>query len=492
MKREDGLEGRTEEENCIGETTETQEPQEPQEPQETPPKKGKRRKKALAIVLAVVFAFTCFFSGFIVYWLILDEDVRTLIRIKNKIQKEYYEEVTDEAFYDAVAQSVAEYKRADGYTDADFFEAAYTGINTYLLDEYSAYMTEEEYEGVQQQATGQQSGIGAYFLRGYDDTLVYRVAGNSPAEEAGLQRGDTIVGVGNTPSEILLCEDRSALSLYISSVAVGETFYMQWRTADGEIKLAPLAKGEYIENYVYYKTNDVSYGFVENASGTWQAKTVGEPLAYLNADTAYIQIVQFNGDADAAFDSAMRLFAADGKTDLIVDLRGNGGGYMNIFQSIAKYFCKDAGNRNRPIVAIADYGEKKEKFRATGNIYADYFSADSRITVLADESTASASECLIGCMYGYGAIGYDDICLVEDETGAAHTFGKGIMQTTYTMAGIGALKLTTAKIFWPPNGTYSIHGVGVTSADGTKTVSYALSYSEQTQAAIASLYATGE
>ena len=90
--------------------------------------------------------------------------------------------------------------------------------------------------------------------------------------------------------------------------------------------------------------------------------------------------------------------------------------------------------------------------------------------MLADNQTASASECLIGCMLDYGTIDYSDICLAYrgDE---AKTFGKGIMQTTYPLIGFnaGAVKLTTARICWPVS-KKCIHGVGVLVSDGARTV----------------------
>ena len=64
----------------------------------------------------------------------------------------------------------------------------------------------------------------------------------------------------------------------------------------------------------------------------------------------------------------MELFKAQGKTNLVLDLRDNGGGYLHIMQSIASYFCKTS-EENRPIVAIADYGERRENYLADGNFY---------------------------------------------------------------------------------------------------------------------------
>ncbi len=449
--------------------------------------KKKKRAKILYILLAIFVGVACFFSGFFVYSLTLDEEIRELIRIKNKIQKEYYQEITDEAFYDAVFNSVNESLEAGTCASEDaFYKAVYSGINDDLLDPYSEYLTEEEYQAMRTQSTGRQSGIGAYFLTNSKDLLVYRVAGNSPAETVGLQKGDVILGVGESEETIRVCEERNDLFNFLNATPFGETFYMQWRNEEGVVYTKALKKSDYVENYVYYKTNESSYGF---SSGMMVSlsKRVGEPLTYLREDTAYIQIIQFNGNAETAFDSAMQLFKEDNKRDLIIDLRDNGGGYINIMQGISKYFCKNTDEKS-PVVAIADYGEKTEKFKATGNVYDSYFSEDSRIMVLANNNTASASECLIGCMYSYGATGYADICLIEIN-GEATTYGKGIMQTTFPMYGGGALKLTTAEILWPLERRYGIHGRGVTAADGTKTTKKNNSFKEETKRAIAALYA---
>ena len=132
------------------------------------------------------------------------------------------------------------------------------------------------------------------------------------------------------------------------------------------------------------------------------------------------------------------------------------------------YFCKDSTSKS-PVSLVADYGEKKEKYKATGNYYHSYFSEDSRIAVMADWNTASASEALLGCMLDYGAITYNNVCLSE-RGGLAKTYGKGIMQTTYLLGiSAGAIKLTTAEICWPVSGT-SIHDRGVLPEDGAITI----------------------
>jgi len=182
----------------------------------------------------------------------------------------------------------------------------------------------------------------------------------------------------------------------------------------------------------------------------------------------------------------MQQFKEEGKKHLILHLRENGGGYLDTMQSIASYFCKES-EKSKPIVAVADFGEKRTSYNAYGNWYEDCFAQDSRICVLADAYSASASECLIGCMIDYGAIEFSDICLAE-RNGVAKTFGKGIMQETRLINFLkqDAITLTTAEIRWPVSDR-SIHDRGVLPEDGALTVEEKIDYEAETINAIKAL-----
>ena len=98
--------------------------------------------------------------------------------------------------------------------------------------------------------------------------------------------------------------------------------------------------------------------------------------------------------------------------------------------------------------------------------------------VLANENTASASECLLGVLVHYKELlkSESDVILEKNAQNQYKTYGKGIMQTTYKLLSGGALKLTTAKIYWPDYKS-SIHGVGFTNgthADKGRAFSVAL------------------
>lgn len=411
------------------------------------PTNGKARK-ILFGVFAIALAVFCFFCGFFVYSFTLDDEIRSLIRLKDTVQAQYYEEVTDQDFYGAV----------------------FAGVNEKLLDPYSKYMTADEYAQAKSEAKGSRSGLGLVFLveneAGKAQMLITRVCGNSPAERAGIKAGEFLVGFATDQAEMQKSVSFEEFSAFLAKRETGEPFYLRLQSGES-VRTVEIAKAEYVENYVFYRTSTASYRFTGGDATTLTEG--GDPLPSLPDNSAYIRLTQFNGEAAKEFKKAMELFKKQGKINLVLDLRDNGGGYLHIMQSIASYFCKTS-DESRPIVAIADYGKSKQYYKADGNYYDEYFSGQSRVCVLADGSTASASEALMGCMLDYGTISYGDICLSE-RGGVAKTYGKGIMQTTFPFGLINsdAVKLTTAKILWGKSGN-CIHGRGILQSDGTKSV----------------------
>ena len=408
------------------------------------PRKRGGWKKVGYVALAVVL----FVVGYLASALQYDQELRALKKIKQAIQTQYYEEVTDEEFYGVL------------------FDA----INEDLLDRYSAYMTPDEYAAVTKEATGEWSGIGVTFLtedsNGNPQMLVRRVSGNSPAETAGVKEGDFIIAYGLTAETLFESNDYDPFYAFVQARAKGEKFLLKIRRGENT-ELIEIYKDTFVENYVFYRSKDTAFAF--SGSGATELVAKGEPLTALDDKTAYIRLTQFNGNAAKEFSKAMEKFKEEGKTDLVLDLRENGGGYMNILQEIASYFCK--GETGKSLIAVAKYRDgHREEFYSDKALYGKYFSDESKIKVLADDGTASASECLLGCMLDYGAISYTDICLIE-RGGVAKTYGKGIMQSTFPF-GLGntdAIKLTTAQIFWPKSEN-CIHGRGILPEDGAKSV----------------------
>ena len=339
----------------------------------------------------------------------------------------------------------------------------------------------EEFNAAISDLEGKRIGVGLVFTSSSSDPLrITRVSGNSPAEAAGVMAGERIVAYGKTQESLTVATTFEAFSAFLSGYQEKEEFVVQLERGD-TTRFVRLHKAAYVENYVFYRTKNTSYVFTGEDADILTEK--GLPLDYLDEDTAYIRLAQFTGNAATEFDLAMEQFKKDGKKNLILDLRENGGGYLDTMQSIASYFCKSA-TTSEPVVAVADYGEKRTQYYAYGNRYYDYFTKESRIYLLADGYSASASECLIGCMIDYGTIDFEDICLAERD-GVAKTYGKGIMQETQLVNYLqqDAITLTTAEIRWPISDR-SIHGRGVLPEDGAKTVKEDIDFEQETKNAI--------
>ena len=428
-----------------------------------PTTKTKKRVKITRVITTLLAAALIFVGGAATAWYSLDREIRMLVKVKNTIDEEYYKEIDDDAFYDAIFDAV------NGQ-----------------LDPYSEYMTADEYASSSNSLNGKYIGVGVSFHASDIERgkmKITRVAGNSPAENAGVAAGDYITGFGKTDTELTQSEDYDAFVAFLNERAEGELFYLQIQRGE-ESKIVSLSRRSYVENYVFYRSKTTSYGFTGEDAGTLTARE--DVLDCLPEDTAYIRLTRFGGDAAASFGKAMDAFKEEGKKNLVVDLRGNGGGYLSVMQEIASYFCKNS-NRDKPLAAIADYGEKEEKFYADGNYYREYFTEKSRVYILADSDTASASECLIGVMVDYGATAYSDILLVE-RNGVAKTYGKGIMQSYFPLSLSGdMMKLTTARVCWPVTKT-CIHDRGVLPEDGAKTVAEGDTAEEELIAAISTFF----
>ena len=435
-------------------------------------KKMSRGMKILWAAVAVLAAAALFFAGFFVYYLTLPSEVRSLLWIKDKIQSEYYEDVSDDEFWDAVL---------DGAVS--------------VLDQYSAYYTADEYDVVVDSSRGISQGLGLSFFSG--SNMIAEAAYNSPAfyaqpqgEDAawstGLETGMYVTGAGASAGEI---EDTfalvggtgdtavysySALSTALSGYSVGDTVYLRVSTVSGHetenCEIVPVTLARYTESYVLYAADGEAYIYAyTDGAGEW--KNVSEYVSVdekVSGDAAYIRLSSFYGNAAAEFGRAAQAYKEDGKTKLLFDLRNDGGGSVSVMQGIAAYLMKDAQSDTEPVMR-AVYGNGREEIYLAGGDYYDEYFAGSEIYVAANRNTASASEALIGVMLSYDTIGYGNIFITElpNSTKPARTYGKGIMQTTFRNSLTGeAIKLTTATIHWPDEAGTCIHDRGITTDDG--------------------------
>ncbi|MBQ7373196.1 MAG: hypothetical protein IJW64_01360 [Clostridia bacterium] len=390
-------------------------------------------KRILTVIVAVVVAVGMFFAGYFA-GSYKDEDLSALKFVLDNYKKYYLNE--EENYLDIMIDSLLE------------------------GDKYSEYYSAEEYEIIKKSAEGKQAGVGVAVN---ETTLeIVRVVGNSPAEKSGVKAGGKITAYKkSTDSEFTSATTITNFNDFMSKVLSGEEICLKvlYKTEEEFV----VKKQEYQETFVYYVDDRGAFRF-SDASGQMQFVSYQDDLTgVLDEQTAYIRYTSFNGrltDLSGSvkqFETALEKFKANEKSKLIVDLRGNGGGFMDIMCKIASHLV--GTDKKNPLISKAIYKDGKvDKFTAQ-NIKYDLYDFE-KIVFLADDGTASASEALIGACLDYDSRDVVRVVLSKNADGSYKTYGKGIMQTTTENLDGSAIKLTTAQIYWPQS-DITIHRVGV-------------------------------
>lgn len=301
----------------------------------------------------------------------------------------------------------------DASDDQEREEYIYKGIMESLDDPYSVYYTAEEYEDMMNTSSGSYEGIGVSIQQNAETkTLtVIRVFKDSGAEAAGMLPKDVITGVNG---RTLNGEDVSEVVTWIKGepgTTVDVTVYRP--STDEELTLTIERKT--IDN------STVSYKMLANNIG-------------------YIEVTDFYEKTGDQFRSAISDLKVQGMQSLIIDLRNNPGGYVNVVVDM----CNQILSEGTIVYTEDKNGTVLEKYEAD-----DKESLDIPMAVLVNGSSASASEIFAGCMKDHG---------VATLVGTT-TFGKGIVQQVVPLSDGSAIKLTIAKYF-TPNGN-DIHKIGI-------------------------------
>ncbi len=333
------------------------------------------------------------------------------------------------------------------------------------LDRYSRYYTAEEYRVTENESAGKNNGVGisSSYVEGKGD-LVVKVTGNSPAFHAGIKKGEFITSVVSGQKTFEVSRERSAASVF-DDLPNGENF-----TIVTDKSSYTLQNTDYYATYASLSTSKTGWAFGDGA----RLVETGAGMEFLPEDFAYMSVTQFTGNVADEFGRLCEIVnSLDGCDSLIIDLRNNGGGYVSAMQKMAGCFAAGTAMTARYKNGVENFACEKidDKYRLDGDI---------TLYVLANCNTASASEAFMGALISYGRLDYNNIYLSDfseeylaasgNDSKNCRTYGKGIMQTTYYYKPTGeALKLTTARIYWP-DGSTSIHDRGITADDGCKTV----------------------
>lgn len=392
-------------------------------------------KKVLLIILAVVILALSFFGGYLTYHLSLSEKQRTVNWLIGMIEDNY-------VYYDTETGELKEFTAKD-YADA---------ITSGLLDIYSEYYTKTEYTDVIKSSTGDSYGTGLSFLIGGDLTI-FDVAGNSPALKSGIKAGGLITAVeyDGVKTAVKTFDDLSNAFAKIPPYTEFK-LYIEYNGVEG---VYLVSKEEYVETFVFYSDKTSSYEFVTDETGELVLTENGTGLSNLDGQTAYVRYTSFMYGSETQLESVFDKARTDGKTKLILDLRDNGGGYMDVLTDVAELFIDEGGKAKNLIAVARNKNGKEEKFYTSENRFAGFES----VVVLANKNSASASEALIGALTHYGVVSSETLVITKYGE-VAKTYGKGIMQTTYPHILVwDAVKLTTAYIYFP-DGKTSIHNKG--------------------------------
>lgn len=334
------------------------------------------------------------------------------------------------------------------------------------LDPYSAYYTAAEYEAMYADNGGSKSGVGiSYAFEPGIGIVIHSVIGNSPAKRAGIKEGDVIVSAGvSQDEEIIFSEHENTFADFINARAAGEEFSLN--LSDG--RRVTLCKADYTASYACMYTHDKSYDIEYNA-GAMSLKVGENGIKELPQGTAYIYLRQFYGNAYGEMIELLSEFNAESCTSLVLDLRGNGGGYVELMSEIGGLFTSRLGG-GRHVSMVAEYKDGTREVSYCKDIssvkeeYAGTLPAGTTVYLMANRNTASASEALAGILISYDILKYENVFLSQYPEDDARSYGKGIMQSVFTHASGARLKLTVAGIYWQ-NGT-TIHGKGLTADDG--------------------------
>lgn len=318
------------------------------------------------------------------------ERYRRLDQVRAALMEEYYQPLDEDAL----------------------LLGAIRGMTSAAGDPYTYYLTPDEMERSNEENAGTYCGIGTLVQRTSDGQIeVVQVYEDSPAEAAGLREGDLIVAVdGESVSAVDGRRYNDAVSRMRGEEGTQVTLTV---LRDGQRLELPVTRGSVTVKYVH-----------------WQV---------IEGDIGYIRITQFSGNAADAFDEALAELGERGVKGLVVDVRNNPGGLLDLVVRIA--------DRLLPTGVIV-YVEEKDGTRQT--YYSNEECVDLPLAVLVNGMSASASEILAASVQAA-----DRGALV-----GINTYGKGIVQTLRPFPEDGSgLQLTTACYYDALD--RCPHGVGV-------------------------------
>ncbi len=292
-------------------------------------------------------------------------------------------------------------------------EGMYRGMLESLDDPYSVYYDKEEFAEMMEGTSGTFEGIGAYLTQDPEtkDIIVVKPIKDSPADHAGMKADDLIVEVDG---EDVTGQDLNIVVSKLRGPKGTEVTVGVRRASEKDIIRFDIVRAEVNAVSVDYKMLDGKIG--------------------------YIEISEFADATADQFEEAYDDLEDQGMEKLIIDLRSNGGGYVDIAVKIADRLVKEG-----VIVSVKEKHGLSYKYEDAGD--ENYMKVPC--VLLVDGNTASASEILTGALKDH-----DLVTIIGTQT-----FGKGITQIITPLDDGSGVKITNSR-YYTPDGE-NIHGVGI-------------------------------
>ncbi len=273
------------------------------------------------------------------------------------------------------------------------------------LDPHSSYTTAEETKSLTEPLNGNFSGIGVQYQMVQDTVYVIQAVPSGPSEKVGIIPGDRIVAADDT---------------VIAGRNMPTSKVMKYlRGPKGSIVNLKVVRRSEPDTLLFrVKRDDIPLYTVD-------ASYMADPT------TGYVRITSFGAETLKEFNSALASLKKKGMKNLIIDLQDNGGGYLSAAVDLAEQFLPSG----QTIVYTEGLNQPRQVY-AAGKSSPDL---NSRIVVLVNEYSASASEILSGA-------------LQDNDRGVIvgrRTFGKGLVQRPFPFPDGSMIRLTTARYFTP-------------------------------------------
>ena len=308
--------------------------------------------------------------------------------------------------YDAIVDNY--YKEVD---KDKLVESAINGMVSSIGDEYTSYSDKDVTDNFNEAVNGKYMGIGALIMKSENDLVIYKIFEDSPSYRAGLKDGDIILKLDDKDTKNMSVND-------IASIVKNDD--------NKEVKLL-VKRGE--ENLDITIVKDMVELPVVS----------GKVINHNDKKIGYISLSIFSSVASEQFNKELVKLEKEGISGLVIDVRGNSGGYLTTVTDIASYFLKKGD-----IIYKLEVNDKvtvrKDKTKE---------SRDYPVAVLIDKNSASASEILASSIkesYNGYVVG-------------TNSYGKGTVQQTLVLSDGSMIKYTIEKWLTPLGNWINEEGV---------------------------------